>query len=705
MATGTDAGRTRERLRPDIQALRALAVLGVVVFHAWPQRLTGGFVGVDVFFVISGFLIVGHLAREVDLRGGIDLRGFWARRVRRLLPSSMLVILAIVAMTLLWVPEARWRQFLSEAVASTLYVENWVLARSSTDYLSATQPPSPTQHFWSLSVEEQFYLVVPVLLAVVVALAQRRWRIALVATLALATAASYGFSIAYTGANPQAAYFVTTTRAWEFAAGGLVALLGLAAPARLRAAFAWVGVAAIAGSMALISGEMAFPGAIAAVPVVGTALVIVAAHDRGVFGAVASWRPVQGLGRISYAFYLWHWPLLAIPVLATGNALDYRAKLGLIALTALLAWLTTQYLEDPIRFRLVRVPAYRRAVGVGIVASMAAVVLVGVAVPAQVEREAQAAAEAAIAAASAAAESSPDPSGGGGDASTPEPGCFGAPAALDQTCAAPDTVVPAPALAVKDTPDFEECFGHDGSSELEWCTFGDPDAAIRIAAIGDSHLYALTPALERLAGDLGWRIDVMAHTGCYWSDAPRRRPTVALEQECADWNANIESHLDSMDRPYDAAFTTLWESLRVHAEPPISEMQVKVEGLVSTWTRSIARGTPVIAVTDVPLFPEDTPDCVARNGAEAAVECAEPADVAIPARESVVIAASRMDAGVTVIDLARDIYCPGAACAPVVGGVAMFTDGSHLTATYVRTLTPYLGTRLEEAYARVDAAR
>jgi peptidoglycan/LPS O-acetylase OafA/YrhL len=244
ISDATDSqGAQPTAVRPEIQALRAVAVMTVVIFHLWPEILPGGFVGVDVFFAISGFLITLHLLREVERTGRVSIPGFWARRARRILPAALVVLAFCAITTLTTVPQTQWDQFFKEIRASTLYVENWQLAADAVDYQAQDNAPSSVQHFWSLSAEEQFYLVWPVLILLAIAMAGQRlrWRrrgrprprrsrsfdrhrsIALV--LGLATGASLIYSIVHTEANPLEAYFVTPTRAWEFGAGGLLAVL------------------------------------------------------------------------------------------------------------------------------------------------------------------------------------------------------------------------------------------------------------------------------------------------------------------------------------------------------------------------------------------------------------------------------------------------------------------------------------------------
>src|SRR4051812_10156050 len=215
----------RRAFRPEVQALRAVAVAAVVLYHLWPHAVPGGFVGVDVFFVISGFLITQQLAEESLTTGGVSLTRFWARRVRRILPAAFTVLAASIGIALWLMPQEMWQSNLDEIRAAALYGENWLLGTNAVDYLAAENTPSLVQHYWSLSVEEQFYLVWP-LLVLLAATAARRARLKASAvlglTLGVAFLVSLVVSVVWTRADPPMAFFATPTRAWEFAAGGLV---------------------------------------------------------------------------------------------------------------------------------------------------------------------------------------------------------------------------------------------------------------------------------------------------------------------------------------------------------------------------------------------------------------------------------------------------------------------------------------------------
>ena len=284
-ADGAEPGAAKTVVRPEIQGLRALAVLLVVLYHLWPGRLPGGYVGVDVFFVISGFLISGNLLREVERTGRVSFARFWARRVRRLLPAAFLVLVVTGLGIFLTVPRLLWQQFFKEIAAAGLYIENWSLAHDAVDYLAASNSPSPVQHYWTLSVEEQFYIGWPFLVMAGVLLAGlwggHRLR-AITMVLGVATLGSLAFSLWQTSHNPSVAYFSTFTRAWEFGAGALLACVAgnrtLRLP-RVAAALSWAGILVISGCAVAFDHATPMPGT-AAILVVAATVVVIAAGEQ-----------------------------------------------------------------------------------------------------------------------------------------------------------------------------------------------------------------------------------------------------------------------------------------------------------------------------------------------------------------------------------------------------------------------------------------
>ena len=382
----SSATAPRASVRPEIQALRAVAIGCVVLYHFWPAVLPAGFVGVDVFFVVSGFLITGLLLRDAERFGRVRLREFYVRRIRRILPAALVVLSACAIATLLFVPRIEWRPFLQQVLSSALYVQNWHLARDSQIPRRADLESTPVQHFWSLSVEEQFYLLWPLLIIAALWLAVRlgRRRLAIVAAvLGVATVASFVHGVALTAQDHNLAYFSTLSRAWEFGVGGLLALAPAIAGERLRrtrALAAWLGLAAIAAAALTFTDHELFPGVIVLVPVLGTAAVIWAGMPRAALSLspVAALRPVQWFGDISYSLYLWHWPIIMFTPYITGQPSPAPVMVLLLVLSIVVAAASKRWIEDPFRRAVprerVRMPRVRR-IGVASAAALAAVVL------------------------------------------------------------------------------------------------------------------------------------------------------------------------------------------------------------------------------------------------------------------------------------------------------------------------------------------
>ncbi|MFC9559262.1 acyltransferase family protein [Agromyces sp. NPDC056965] len=347
----------RSTVRPEIQALRALAVGAVVLHHGWPAVAPAGYMGVDVFFVVSGFLITGLLLRDAEQRGRISLRTFYLRRARRILPAAVTVLAVVSVLTIVLVPQREWRSWFREIVASTLYYENWQLAVDSQIPRRADLESTPVQHFWSLSVEEQFYLFWPLLLIVAIWFAARRGvgsRRVLLLLLGAVTAASFVHCVVLTAQDPDLAYFSTFTRTWEFGVGGLLALVA-ATPLRghegVRSVVSIAGLVLIAVPIVTFRSPELFPGAIVLVPVVGTLAVIWAGMPQLAWSParLAALRPVQWMGDVSYSLYLWHWPIFMFVPYLTGMPSPPWLMVLLVALSFLVAGLSKRYIEDPFR--------------------------------------------------------------------------------------------------------------------------------------------------------------------------------------------------------------------------------------------------------------------------------------------------------------------------------------------------------------------
>ena len=364
--------RAGSGFRADVQALRAVAVLLVVLNHAHVPGLTGGYIGVDVFFVISGFLITGLLVREHERTGTISILKFYGRRMRRIMPAAALVLIATVIASYHWLGYIRGAYIAEDAQWSSIFLANFHFAEVGDSYLRNQDPPSTLRHFWSLAVEEQFYVVWPALFLVLGFITKKARNAVL--PVALIVAASYVFSIVFTAQNATDAYFSPLTRAGELGAGALVALLAHRAaglPQRLKAVLSVGGMAGIVVIAFTFTDDTVFPGAMVALPVLATCAVLVGGWDNPVY----RFRPVQLIGLWSYSLYLWHWPVLIIVEQRLGHIAPASTRVVLVLASVALAALTYYLVENPIR----NAPLLRRsavasvALGIVLIAAVVAV--------------------------------------------------------------------------------------------------------------------------------------------------------------------------------------------------------------------------------------------------------------------------------------------------------------------------------------------
>jgi peptidoglycan/LPS O-acetylase OafA/YrhL len=687
--------------RGDIEGLRALAVLLVVAFHAGVPFLEGGFVGVDVFFVLSGFLITGLLVDELAATGRISLNHFYARRVRRLLPVSTLVLAATAAATYALIPPIDRAGVGGDTVAAALWVANWRFAVESTQYM-ADSAQSPLLHYWSLSVEEQFYLIWPVLLILIVGrtgLPRRAWsvavrRIALV--LSVLAALSLAVSWASTDAGPMA-YFGLHTRAWELAVGGLLALarpsLRLLTGRAARAA-ACTGVALVLGSVLVIDEATPFPGLAALGPVVGTVMLVAAGARLPGEGvpALLAHPALRYVGRVSYAWYLWHWPCLVLaharwPQLSLEAAPEAAPRapwpvvLAAVAVSFGLAVASHYIVERPLRgARFLRV-SHRRSLrfGAGLVASslVAAVVLVVGGTLATRDQQRQLELQ---------SDSASQPS------------------AVASTLA-PVTMTPDEAREdVPRTP--PGCYlGFDGTEvpPAAACRIGAERGVRTIALIGDSHALHWAPALEKAAQQRNWTVYVFSKGACPVADvAVWAWALKGPYASCAQWRANMLERVSSI-RGLDAVVIGRYQDYRdlvLLGGDKRSDARTVAGPWKAASARSFARlseaAPRIIVLRDTPRPPEDVPTCLSRHLDDSQCGFPRSSGTGLDA----VLAAAEKDAApdaVRFVDLTATI-CPTATC-PVVGpgGQVIFRDRHHLAATYSATLGTPLSDAIEEA--------
>lgn len=673
------------RFLPHVQGLRAIAVLAVVLYHFWPARFSGGYVGVDVFFVISGFLITSHLMRELTATGTVRLGQFWARRARRLLPASLLVLLfcALVAMSPYLTPTSALPNEVREILASTFYVENWFLALNSADYLNHSGDPTTVQHYWSLSLEEQFYVMWP-LFMLLAAWIGVKWfrgarRRAVIVTLAVVSVVSFAFCVVFTITDPAPAYFVTFGRMWQFGVGAMIALVPLLRVRNAVGSFllGWGGIAVLVFVIFQFDGQTPFPGYMAALPTLGAAAVIAASNaDRWWYPTrILSLRPAQFVGDISYSLYLWHWPLIIIAPSVPFWGLTIYHRVALLGLCFVLAWLTKRFVEDPARGWKVLTS---RPARVTLWSSLAAMIVVALVAATAwfVNAPAYTAGFRAI------QELQEDP-----------PPCFGAASVLDPSCASVDfgdDILPAPGFAGVDSPQAGDCFVQLTDARPVSCTFGsdDPDAP-RVALIGDSHAYQLLSTFERIADDQGWQLVTWFKGACPWSTTPLATPG-AFGAACTEWREGVSEALAEAD--IDAVFTAAIATTPYSSDGFDSSYDAAVAGYVEAWDEVLDRGIPVITVVDNPVWETDPNKCL-RTRDQA--ECVGARSDVLVAEDPLRDAASQRDA-VTLLDF-TDVFCDDQWCAPVVGGANVYRDQDHLTVTFADTLAPWYTEAIQQS--------
>lgn len=672
-------GTMTRRFLPEVQALRALAVALVVIYHLRPDVIPGGYIGVDVFFVISGFLITGHMLREVRATGRLRLGHFWANRARRILPASLLVVAVVLLTTPVLMPITDWAEISRQGLASVLYVQNWALVGNAVDYLASDTAATPFQHFWSLAVEEQFYILWPlvVLAAALVAHRSRRGPRALTAALLVSfgvlVAASFAWNLFTVANEDPAAYFATTTRLWELGAGGLLAVtIRYTERFRLaRSALALAGFGAIAVGALALTAKTPFPGTAALLPVLGTVAVIAAGRTSGV-GSL-SWivdrGPVQWLGNVSYSLYLWHFPAIVWFTEYAGGEPTKLESLGLLGLMLIAAHASYTYVEQPLRSTAWLKNHDPRSLGLAAttMALACALTLVPTLRAASVEREWDALADTI-------------------DVSTEMGGSYGAAAAADGTIDVltngSTAIRPNPINAEDDTEialrsSCEESELSTESSQV--CEYGDPTSDTVVALIGDSHARMLSTPLVNLAEERGWRLLGFYHNSCPFSYEERD----LRARTCELLNERTMEQLAEV-RPDAVVTSYLGES---EFRDTDTGMEPGVKGFANIWNDVHELGARVYVVKAVPEAREKAQACVARNYDDPE-RCAVDRDEAMVNRDLVDKAAAHAPYA-HVIDL-TDFFCGPEKCEQVVGNVLVYRDTSHITDSFALSLQPYL---------------
>src|SRR6202140_23124 len=650
-------GGESDKFRPDIEGLRALAVAVVVAFHCGISILRGGFVGVDVFFVLSGYLITGLLVTEVRTTGTINLARFYARRVRRLLPAMAVMVLTTLLVGAIILAPQELALAARAARATAVYLANVFFGINADNYFAGDVRTNPMLHMWSLAVEEQFYLFWPFLLLSVWRF--RSSRRALAVLLLTASAVSLAGCIYLTAHGSLFAFYGLHTRVWEFGLGGLASLIPRGAPVLPRGAWlatGWSGLLLILGSAVWVTDEVGFPGWVALVPVIGTCATLVAGSElprRGV-GVLLGSRPFQLVGRLSYSWYLWHWPFLVLGLVLLPD-LQVPGKV-LIALAALLAAaLTHRFLENPIRFHPYLLPRPIATLCLG--AALSGLCLVGAF------------------------------------------GCLRLAYALGSTPQMGQISAAAEDIAEMD---WERCASHDVSAEVKTCEVGVRAAATRVVLFGDSAAIQWFNAVERIAVARGWQLTTVVKFGCPAADL-RPHQGFAARDGCAEWRAAAPQRIKAI-APGLVIMVSATSYVRVSTSADAASFSDEAWQAATRRTLETlaAAGIRVVAIRATPLPPFDVPTCLARALRLQSAFPGRCAFAASPALSPGIFQAERAGAhgipGVGFIDMTPS-FCDDHTCPAMRDGMVVYRDDEHLTGRFSASLAAALEERLRAALA------
>src|SRR5579872_2114291 len=679
LTSGDESGTAPEDrpFRPDVEGLRAVAVLLVVFFHAGTSALSGGYVGVDVFFVISGFVITGVLLRERTATGGTSVLVFYGRRCRRILPAATLVIVATVAITYFLLGVVSGDQAASDGRWAAIFLANFHFIAIGTNYLTSLRAPSPLQHFWSLAVEEQFYIVYPTLFALV---AGARWLWSLRARLAIVLGSvivsSFIFSVVLTSTNPTVAYFSPLTRAWELALGALVAV-GTPwlrhVPRSVDTVMTWVGLGAIVVSAVSFGSHTAYPGSLVAIPVVGAALVIAGGSTAPRFGAeaVLGLAPMQALGRLSYSLYLWHWPILILAAQWQGKAsLPFRQNLVWVLVALALSAITYVLVENPVRHA--KFPSRHRwaSVGLGVALMSATVGLVTLEL--DVHSDSTASAATAPITRNATYQT-----------------VRSLVAAAPRLRTVPADLAPSLGEASSDwgiPPPASGCWPARNQPRVRSCVFGDPNAHYTVVLYGDSHASMWFQAFDEIALAAHWKLVVLGKGACPADPLPIFYGGVEWKV-CAKWNSWAVHRINSL-RPDLLILSQMYPpDLSTNYTP--AQWQRGLEARLRSVT---APKAVKIVLGDIPLT-DGGPDCLAQHVTNVQACSSPPQSILSPYDRAERAAATA--AGARFIDV-TPWFC-SSVCTSIIGRYEVYWDAWHVTKTYSRFLEGVLAQAVHTA--------
>ena len=540
---------------PQIQALRAFAAVLVVIYHA--KITTGGYIGVDIFYVISGYLITGLLLRELERTGTISLRAFYLRRVKRLLPTSFFVLF-VTAITAWWLYPATMRADLGKDIAAAgIYISNYLFAFWQMDYQNLSAIPPVVIHYWSLAVEEQFYLFWPF---IIYALFKRGGRKTVGKGIAVISLTSFLFSLYQTSVAPIWAFYSLPTRAWELGVGALLLYI----PTRIKFSqnYLWIALALFIYGVTNFRDNTPFPGTAALVPVIATAIAIAAVHSwPKMLNALGNHRIVQWLGEISYPLYLWHWPLLVIPAVYFGRDLHIYERALCVLATLLFADLTHRYVEEPLRHA--TIPP-RIIVRSGIVATAISLSL-GLAI-----------------------------NSSSSDLITLEDGSQYSLAEIMKKPIVYD----------------DGCHVNNGETTSPDCTYGVRGAERKIVLFGDSHAAQWFPTLEKLARERNFELISLTKSACPGPAVLKVETGEYKNADCSAWRNYVYKRIASINP--EAVIVSGFQHFEVPSKFS-SRTNWWREGEAKTYKALKGKSPHIIYISDTPHPNRDIPSCIAAG--------------------------------------------------------------------------------------------
>jgi peptidoglycan/LPS O-acetylase OafA/YrhL len=637
--------------RPDIEGMRGIAVLLVVLFHCGVPGFSGGFTGVDVFFALSGYLMTGLIVAEVERTGKLSLRNFYARRVRRLLPASGLLVVGTLLMGWAVYSPIEMTTYAKSAYYTSLYASNFLFMHDAVNYFASDVATNPYLHTWSLAVEEQFYLFWPAL--IMLAQYRTRSRRSVAVVLLGLCVVSLALCVWLTQVRQPWAFFSLPARGWEFALGGLACLLSkseLTAHIKWMRALGWVGLAAVLAAGCLYSRETKFPGYTAMMPVAGTVVALIA----GASGVSSPLQTLLGsavlqyLGRLSYSWYLWHWPVLLFTTVRFPE-ITWPGKLLTAAVALLVAHVTFLLVEKPVRFApfLMARPALSLSLALFIPLS-------GLTAAHFVER-------------------------------------------ATYRSLASSGQKPLWAAAEDFRTLFKaHCLTPAGVARLLQCEYGDRESNTVAVLFGDSHAEHWFPAIERIANEKHWRLVTLLKSSCPAARVDVYSVTLKrMDTECSAWREAALKRIAQL-HPYavilaESDAPVAGYPIKPGGRPPIPAQEWE-DGLRSTLRDLDSQGLKTLVITDVPRAEFDVPICLSRAAAHswATQACLLPRDLALneDARRAEASAVSSVGSA-RFADFA-DRFCAGSLCQSVIGGQVVYRDSNHMTSAFARGFAPSL---------------